>query len=135
MLAQNAFSYPGIGISGLEIRRKKIRRSLKLVGPCIRRTSHFSSLMGKRMAAQRTNLKIKIRAHVMRAKLLFSSFLTMKICEVLVNRRFSGCRAHLPNQKMTRILAHAHNSKIDFFINYEKTALQFFFLLCKDVLW
>ena len=27
------------------------------------------------------------------------------------------------------------NSKIDFFINYEKTALQIFFLLCKDVLW
>lgn len=81
MLAQNAFSYPGIGISGL---KKKIRRSLKLFGPCIRKTSHFSSLMGKRMAAQRTNLKIKKRAHVKRAKLLFSSFLTMTICEVLV---------------------------------------------------
>ena len=84
MLAQNAFSYPGISISGLEIRRKKIRRGLKLVGVCIRKTSHFSPLMGKRMDAQRTNLKIKKRAHVKRAKLLFSSFLTMKICEVLV---------------------------------------------------
>ena len=26
-------------------------------------------------------------------------------------------------------------STFEFFINYEKTALQIFFLLCKDVLW
>lgn len=81
MLAQNAFSYPGIGISGL---KKKNSSKLKTVWSMYTQNKSFQFIDGERMAAQRTNLKIKKRAHVKRAKLLFSSFLTMKICEVLV---------------------------------------------------